>query len=579
MSHTLPEAEIIKRESNYLRGTIAEGLGDLATGAIADSDNKLTKFHGTYQQDDRDLRDERRRQRLEPLHMFMVRLRLPGGVLSPDQWLGLDQIADDCANHTLRLTTRQTFQFHGVFKHRMRPLMQAISALGLDTRGACGDVNRNVVSNVNPHQSQVHADIHRYSVAISERLKWRSNAYAEIWLGEERVEARGEDQPGQAEKADEKEEEPFYGHFYLPRKFKIALAVPPENDADVLSNDIALIAIVEDGELKGFNVGVGGGMGMTYGNEATHPRLADVAGYVPADQVVDACEAIAAVQRDHGCRTERTHARFKYTIADHGVAWFLERFADYHGAPMEAVRDYVFTHNGDRFGWVEGENGNQHLTLAIQSGRIADFDDGYRLRTALREIARVHSGEFRITCNQNLIIANVAPEQKAEIQTLVDHYGLDDGSRSTPLARNAMSCVAFPTCALAMAESERYLPSLTAKLDALMDTHGLADTPINVRVTGCPNGCARPYLAEIGLTGKALGKYNLFLGGDARGERMNRLYRENIDEATILELIDPMLERFAAERNDGEGFGDFLIRVELVDAGRDPEVFHRAYAV
>lgn len=573
MSNKLPDAEIIKRESNYLRGTIAEGLDDLATGAISDDDNKLTKFHGTYLQDDRDVRDERRRQRLEPLHMFMVRLRLPGGVLTPAQWLGMDDIAGDCANHTLKLTTRQTFQFHGVFKHKMRPLMRAIDALGLDTKGACGDVNRNVVSNVNPHESQVHADIHRYSVDISERLKWRSRAYAEIWLGEDRVEARGEDEPGK-----EEEEEPFYSYYYMPRKFKIALAVPPENDADVLSNDIALIAIVEDGKLVGFNVGVGGGMGMTYGNEATHPRLADVAGYVPADQVVDACEAIAAIQRDHGCRTERTHARFKYTMADHGVEWFLERFAEYHGTPMAPVRDYVFTHSGDRFGWVEGENGNQHLTLSIRSGRVLDTDE-LALRTALRDIAKIHTGDFRITCNQNLIIANVTPEKKAEIQTLVDHYGLEDGSGISPLARNSMSCVAFPTCALAMAESERYLPSLTDKLDALMDKAGLADTPINVRVTGCPNGCARPYLAEIGLTGKALGKYNLFLGGDERGERMNRLYRENIDEATILELLEPMLERFAAERNDGEGFGDFLIRGDIVDAERPPEVFHKAYAV
>jgi sulfite reductase (NADPH) hemoprotein beta-component len=569
MSNNLPDAEIIKRESNYLRGTIIEGLNDLATGSISDDDNKLTKFHGTYLQDDRDQRDERRRQRLEPLHMFMVRLRLPGGVLTPEQWLGLDQIADDCANHTLRLTTRQTFQFHGVFKHKMRPLMQAVNALELDTKGACGDVNRNVVSNVNPHESQVQADIHRYSLDISERLKWRSNAYAEIWLGEERVEALGEDA----------EEEPFYSYYYLPRKFKIALAVPPENDADVLANDIALIAIVEDGALVGFNIAVGGGMGMTYGNEATYPRLAEVAGYVPADQVVDACEAIAAIQRDHGCRTERTHARFKYTMADHGMEWFLERFAEYHDAPMEAARDYVFTHNGDRFGWVEGENGNRHLTLSIQSGRIADFDDGYQLRTALHDIAQVHTGEFRVTCNQNLIIANVTPVKQPEIQTLVDHYGLDDGSQSSPLKRNAMSCVAFPTCALAMAESERYLPALTDQLDALMDKTGLADTSINVRVTGCPNGCARPYLAEIGLTGKALGKYNLYLGGDERGERMNRLYRENIDEATILGLLEPMLARYAAERDDGESFGDFLVRSGIVDAARGPEVFHKAYAV
>ncbi|MBS3667844.1 assimilatory sulfite reductase (NADPH) hemoprotein subunit [Vreelandella boliviensis] len=566
MTDKLPDAEIIKRESNNLRGTIAEGLDDRATGAVSEDDTKLTKFHGAYLQDDRDLRDERRRQKLEPLYMFMVRLRLPGGVLTPEQWLGLDTISDDCANHTLRLTTRQTFQFHGVFKHRMRTFMRRINALGLDTKGACGDVNRNVIANVNPHQSGLHAQIYRLSTQISERLMWRSSAYAEIWLGEERVHHLGGD-----------EEEPFYNHYYLPRKFKVALAIPPENDCDVLANDIGLIAIIEDGQLAGFNVAVGGGMGMTYGNTATYPRLAEIAGFVPAERIVDACEAIAAIQRDHGCRTERSHARFKYTLDDHGMAWFLERFAEYHGSPMEPAREYHFTHNGDRFGWQEGENGKRHLTLMIQSGRIADFE-GYSLRTALREIANMHTGEFRVTCNQNLIIANVTPEQQDRIQAVVEQYGLDDGSRSTPLGRNAMSCVAFPTCALAMAESERYLPSLVSELDALMARHDLSETPINVRVTGCPNGCARPFLAEIGLTGKAIGKYNLYLGGDERGQRMNRLYLENIDTATIIDHLDPMLERYVAERKAAEGFGDFLVRVGIVDGERTPEVFHKAYS-
>lgn len=567
MSDQFPDAEIIKRESDYLRGTIAEGLDDPVTGAISDDDTKLTKFHGAYLQDDRDLRDERRRQKLEPLYMFMVRLRLPGGVLTPQQWLGLDAIADECANHTLRLTTRQTFQFHGVFKHRMRSFMQRVNALGLDTKGACGDNNRNVIANVNPHLSALHERIYRLSTEISERLMWRSGAYAEIWLGEKRVHHLGGDG----------EEEPFYRHYYLPRKFKIALAIPPENDCDVLANDIGLIAIVEAGKLAGFNVAVGGGMGLTYGNAATYPRLAELAGFVPAERIVDACEAIAAIQRDHGCRTDRSHARFKYTLDDHGMAWFRERFADYHGTPMEAAREYRFIHNGDRFGWVEGENGNRHLTLMIQSGRIADFD-GYPLRTALREIAKVHHGEFRVTCNQNLMIANVTPVQQDRIQALVHEYGLDDGSRSTPLGRNAMSCVAFPTCGLAMAESERYLPGLVSKLDAMMNKHGLSDTPINVRVTGCPNGCARPFLAEIGLTGKAIGKYNLYLGGDERGQRMNRLYRENIDTITILETLDPMLERFARERQADEGFGDFLVRADIIDAERGPKVFHTAYS-
>nr|WP_298249769.1 assimilatory sulfite reductase (NADPH) hemoprotein subunit [uncultured Halomonas sp.] len=567
MTDKFPDAEIIKRQSDYLRGTVAEGLDDLATGAISDDDTKLTKFHGTYLQDDRDLRDERRRQKLEPLYMFMVRLRLPGGVLTPQQWLGLDAIADECANHTLRLTTRQTFQFHGVFKPRMRTFMQRVNALGLDTKGACGDDNRNVIANVNPHHSDLHAEIHRLSTEISERLMWRSGAYAEIWLGEERVHSLGGDE----------KEEPFYRHYYLPRKFKIALAIPPENDCDVLANDIGLIAIVEDGRLAGFNVAVGGGMGLTYGNAATYPRLAEEAGFVPAEQIVDACVAIAAIQRDHGCRTDRSHARFKYTLDDHGMDWFLERFAEYHGTPMAAAREYRFSHNGDRFGWVEGENGNRHLTLMIQSGRIADTEN-YRLRTALREIAELHSGEFRVTCNQNLMIANVTPEQQARIQAIIDRHGLDDGSHSTPLARNAMSCVAFPTCGLAMAESERYLPGLVEALDALMAGHGLAETPINVRVTGCPNGCARPYLAEIGLSGKAIDKYNLYLGGDERGQRMNRLYRENIDTATILAILDPLLGRYAAEREAGEGFGDFLVRAGIVDAERPPEVFHIAYS-
>ena len=563
MADKLPEGEIIKRESRYLRGTIAESLADEATGAIAEADTKLTKFHGSYQQDDRDVRDERRKQKLEPLYMHMVRLRLPGGVLTPTQWLGLDEVADECANHTLRLTTRQTFQFHGVFKHRMRTLMQRVNALGIDSKGACGDVNRNVVSNVNPHESQLHAEIHRLSDEISERLMWRSGAYAEIWLGEECVHRVGE------------EEEPFYSYYYLPRKFKIALAVPPENDADVFANDIGLIAIVEGGELRGFNIAVGGGMGTTYGEPETYPRLGEVAGFVPADQAADACVAITAIQRDHGCRTNRSHARFKYTMDDYGMDWLLEKFREYHGQPMEEARPYEFDHNGDRFGWVEGENGNSHLTLHIDSGRIADWD-GYPLRTGLREIAKVHTGEFRITCNQNLVIANVTPEQQDRIQSLVDQYGLRDGTRSTPLARNAMSCVAFPTCALAMAESERYLPELVGKLDEMLAKHGLSEQAINVRVTGCPNGCARPYLGEIGLTGKALGKYNLYLGADHKGERMNRLYRENIDEETILGILDPMLERYAKERESGEYFGDFLVRAGIVESERSPAMFHEA---
>ncbi|WP_247870000.1 NADPH-dependent assimilatory sulfite reductase hemoprotein subunit [Methylophaga sp. SB9B] len=346
MNTKLPEAEQLKLDSRYLRGTIAEGLDDVVTGAISEDDNKLTKFHGSYMQDHRDLRDERRRQKLEPLYSFMVRLRIAGGVVTPQQWLGLDAIADDCSNGTLRITTRQTFQYHEVLKKDLRSLMQQVNALGLDTKGACGDVNRNVVTNVNPHQSSVHAEVHKISQAISDHLCWQSGAYAEIWLGEQCVY-----QPG-------KSEEPFYGDRYLPRKFKIGIAIPPENDSDVLANDIALIAIIENDELVGFNVAVGGGMGMTYGETATFPRLATMAGFVPKDQIVKACETIAAIQRDFGDRSVRAHARFKYTIDDHGIDWFNEKFTEYQGEAMTVARPFELVRNGDRFGWIQGEDGN-----------------------------------------------------------------------------------------------------------------------------------------------------------------------------------------------------------------------------
>ncbi|KRW80699.1 NADPH-dependent assimilatory sulfite reductase hemoprotein subunit [Marinobacter sp. P4B1] len=564
MSEKLPEAEIIKRESDYLRGTILEGLQDRATGALPEDDTKLTKFHGSYQQDDRDLRDERRRQKLEPLYQFMVRLRLPGGVLSSQQWLGLDRIADECANSTLRLTTRQTFQFHGVFKEKMQTFMRMVNELGLDTRGACGDVNRNVISNVNPQLSHLHREIHELSLAISDRLRWRSGAYGEVWLGEERVAALGE------------EEEPFYGYKYLPRKFKIALAIPPENDCDVFANDIGLIAIVEDNRIQGFNLVVGGGMGLTYGDPATYPRLATMAGYVPKDQIVDACQAICAIQRDFGDRTNRAHARFKYTIDDHGMDWFREKFQEYHGQAFEKPRSFSLSSNGDRFGWVEGEDGLQHLTLLIPTGRVADTEEGGQIRTALRKIAELHSGNFRITCNQNLVIAGVSAEQRPAIDALVEEYGLDAGNRSTPLRQHSMACVAFPTCGLAMAESERFLPGFIDQIERLMADEGLEPDAINIRVTGCPNGCARPYLGEIALTGKAIGKYNLYLGADFAGQRMNRLYRENIDVDTVLAELRPLFRVYREQRQAGEHFGDFLVRTGVVEAERTPAMLHEA---
>ena len=557
----LPEPEQIKRESRYLRGTLRESVADRATGALHDDDTHLSKFHGLYQQDDRDLRNERRLQKLEPHYQFMLRLRLPGGVLSPEQWLGLDEIADRYADGSLRLTTRQTFQFHRVFKENLPALIQALDKLGLDSRGACGDVNRNVISSVNPHLSHSHRQVYDDAVRISEQLKWRSAAYEETWLD-------------QAPKQSEENEEPFYSHLYLPRKFKVALTLAPHNDCDVLANDVGLIGIEEHGKLVGYNIAVGGGLGMTYGESGTYPRLASPVGFVPVERVVEACETIAAIQRDHGCRTDRAHARFKYTIDDYGLEWFAERFAEYSDAPLEPLRPYELTDTGDHFGWLEDEQGFHHLTLFIRSGRVRDFESP-QLRTALREIAQVHTGEFRVTCNQNLIIARVDKQTKDAIARIVDHYGLDDGTRQTPLVRDAISCVAFPTCGLAMAESERYLPELTEKLEALMTETGIAGEPIKLRISGCPNGCARPYMGEIGLTGKAPGRYNLYLGADTGGQRLNRLYRENIDEAEILANLKPLLERFANEREEKDGFGDFLYRSEILIPDEGPESFHQ----
>ena len=553
------EVEHIKLNSNYLRGTIQQGLDDEITGAIAADDTQLTKFHGFYQQDDRDLRDERRHQKLEPHYQFMVRMRLPGGVLSPEQWLKVDEVARTCGNGTLRLTTRQTFQFHGVLKKNLKPLMQGINSVGLDSRGGCGDDNRNVIANTNPDISALHTQVHEWAHAISRHLLWQSRAYDEIWLD--------------APPTDAPEDEPIYGKTYLPRKFKFGIAIPPQNDCDVFANDVGLIAIADGGELLGFNVAVGGGMGATYGEPETYPRLASVIGFCTPEQVVEVSEHIVKIQRDYGDRHNRAHARFKYTIDDRGLDWIKAELNERLGWALQAPRDYHFEDNGDRFGWLEGDNGRWHLTLFVENGRIADRDDAPAM-TGFRELANIHKGEFRVTCNQNVIVANVAPEDVDAIDAVVKQYGLRNGSGDSPLRRASMACVAFPTCALAMAESERYLPDLLTRLEDVMRDAGLENEAIVIRMTGCPNGCARPYLGEIGFTGKAPGKYNLYLGASFNGDRMNKLHRENIGEDEIMAELTPMIQRYAAEREDGEHFGDFVVRVGIVVPTHEGRRFH-----
>jgi sulfite reductase (NADPH) hemoprotein beta-component len=547
----LSEVEHIKAKSRLLRGTMSESLEDPVTGAIAPTDTSLIKFHGSYQQDDRDLREERRQQKLEPDYSFMVRTRLPGGVCTPRQWLALDELARKYANGTLRLTTRQAFQMHGIFKGNMKSTMAGINAALLDTLAACGDVNRNVMCNPNPVDSRVHEEVYRWAVRLSEHLLPKTRAYHEIWLDGEKV-AGGE-------------EEPIYGPTYLPRKFKAAVVVPPLNDVDVFSQDLGFIAILEEGRLTGFNVAVGGGMGATHGDAATFPRLADVIGFITPEQLLAVAENVVKVQRDYGDRTSRKHARLKYTIEDRGIAWFVSELEQRLGFSLQPERPFQFEHNGDLFGWREGHDGRWHLTLRLESGRVADVP-GATMMTGLREIARIHQGDFRLTPNQNLIIAGVPAEAREQIDALVTAHGLGGFRRASPLRLNALACVALPTCGLAMAEAERYLPRVVGLLEERLAAHGLQDEKILLRITGCPNGCARPYLAEIALVGKAPGRYNLFLGGDVRGQRLNRLYRENIDEAGVLTALEPLFAAYARERRPGEGFGDFTVRAGHVSA-------------
>jgi sulfite reductase (NADPH) hemoprotein beta-component len=544
--------EGIKLGSRFLRGTLVESLADPLTGAIRDDDTALIKFHGSYQQDDRDLREERRRQKLEPAYSFMIRTRLPGGVCTPAQWLALDEIARRHANGTLRLTTRQAFQFHGVIKTDLKTTLQAINATLIDTIAACGDVNRNVLASANPVESRAHAVVYEWAKQLSEHFLPHTRAYHEIWLDGEKVAGTGE-------------VEPIYGPTYLPRKFKMAIAVPPINDVDIFANDLGFVAIVADGELQGFNLTVGGGLGTSHGDALTYPRLADVVGFVRPGQLLAVAEAVMTTQRDFGDRGTRKHARLKYTIDDRGLDWFVQEITRRQGFELEPPRPFEFTSSGDRFGWTRGYDGRCHLTLRIEAGRIADDEHGPRL-TGLREIAKVHRGDFRLTPNQNLVIANVDESARTFIDALVVRYRLDRYARATLVARDALACVALPTCALAMAEAERYLPRLTQLVDGRLAAHGLAGEPLTLRITGCPNGCARPYLAEVALIGKAPGRYNLYFGGDGRGQRLNALHLENIDETAIVAALDRAFARYSTERQPAERFGDFAWRTGLVGA-------------
>lgn len=539
--------EGIKTASQHLRGNLKAEFADLSTPVVSADSEQLIKFHGTYQQDDRDQRIPLKRAGKDKAYSFMLRVRLPGGKATSEQWLTLDRLATELCSPSLRLTTRQTFQFHGVLKGNMKPLIQGMHKVLLDSIAACGDVNRNVMAPVNPEQSPVLEQVYQDAKGWSDYSLPKTRAYHEIWLDEELV-AGGEP-----------EVETMYGATYLPRKFKTGFAVPPSNDVDVYSQDLGFIAVIENGVLAGYDVTVGGGLGMSHGNAETFPRLADTLGFITRDLVNKIGDAVLTTQRDHGDRTNRKHARLKYTIADRGIEWFKAEVEKRSGVTFGPARAAAFTTIQDQHGWHKNADGTWFYGLHILSGRIVDRD-GWPMKTALREIAAIHTGDFRLTPSQNVTISGVTEAQKPAIEAILAKHGLDKENARSGLRLNALSCVALPTCGLALAESERALPGLIEKFEAVLDEAGLREDAISVRVTGCPNGCARPYLAEIGFVGKAPNKYALYLGAAYEGTRLNRLVSPSITFDDAVTLLAPVIKRYAKERKAGERFGDFCER-------------------
>ncbi|GAA0509433.1 assimilatory sulfite reductase (NADPH) hemoprotein subunit [Tatumella terrea] len=550
----LTDAERLKKESHFLRGTITDDLSDGLTGGFRGDNFLLIRFHGMYQQDDRDIRASRAAQKLEPRHAMMLRCRLPGGIITPQQWLAIDRFATDKTIYgSIRLTNRQTFQFHGILKKNVKPAHQMLHEAGLDALATANDVNRNVLCTSNPVESELHQEAYEWAKRLSEHLLPRTRAYAEIWWDQEKVATT--------------DEEPILGETYLPRKFKTTVVIPPNNDVDLHANDMNFVAVAENGKLAGFNLLLGGGLSIDHGNKATYARTATEIGFLPLDKTLDVATAVVTTQRDWGNRTDRKNAKTKYTLERVGVDVFKAEVEKRAGIRFEPVRPYEFTTRGDRFGWIKGIDNQWHLTLFIENGRLLDYP-GRSLKTGIAEIAKIHQGDFRLTANQNLIVAGVAESQKQIIEDLAREHGLME---SVSVQReNSMACVAFPTCPLAMAEAERFLPAFVDEVETILSRHGVGDEHIVLRVTGCPNGCGRALLAEIGLVGKAPGRYNLHLGGNRIGTRIPRMYRENINQQEILSVLDELIGRWATERQADEGFGDYVIRAGIIRPVLDP---------
>ncbi len=547
--------EVIKAAIPTLAGNIAATVASGVDQFSAD-DQQFIKFHGIYQQDDRDLRKTTKK------FIMMVRGRIPGGIMTPSQWITFDELASNFGNNTLRITTRQSIQFHGVVMAGLGALIKKINDSLLSTLAACGDVNRNVMASPAPVQNEARAtmitDVHRVVEALAPKTK----AYHSIWLNGVQLNL---DDP-----ANKDFEDPLYGKTYLPRNFKTAFVLPPTNDMDVFTNDLGYIGIVENGCLAGYNVAVGGGMGRSHGNTMTYPRLADVLGFVRPEHVVDVAKAVLTVHRDFGDRTDRKHARLKYVVQEKGVDWIRAEVERRAGIQFESARPFNFTTTADRYGWEQALDGRWFLTVFVETGRVKDVE-GRRLKSALRQVAdQFGQIEFRLTANQNVIIANASTAERDAVTAVLAGHGVRVEKQASILHGAAMACPALPTCGLALAESERMLPGLIDRVEKLCQETGLAGEEIVIRSTGCPNGCARPYVAEMGFVGKAPGRYQLWLGGNAAGTRLNRLFKDVVKEAELEAELRPILSRFAAERQDGERFGDWCDRVLLKETVATP---------
>ncbi len=535
--------EGLKSNSTALGGTIAPSLDDANAEFFTQDDYEFLKFHGCYQQDDRDLRKTGKK------YIMMVRGRIPGGVMTPAQWIAFDELATKHGNDTLRITTRQSIQFHGILKSNLRTVIKGINESLLSTLAACGDVNRNVMAAPTPVQTAARAEMMQDVSRVVDALAPKTKAYHSIWIDGV---ALNLDDPANKEFVD-----PLYGKTYLPRKFKTAFVMPPVNDMDVFTNCVGFIAIVENGRLLGYNVVAGGGMGRSHGNEATYPRLADVLGYLPKEHVVAVARAVLTIHRDFGDRTDRKHARLKYVVAERGVEWTRAEVEKRAGVKLENARPFKFETTGDIYGWHKAIDGTWFLTLFVETGRVKDLQ-----KVALRGVAeKFPNVEFRLTANQNIILANATEADKTGITALLATHDVLTENQASVLHSAAMACPALPTCGLALAESERMLPGLVDRIERLCVETGLAGEEIIIRSTGCPNGCARPYMAEIAFVGKAPGRYQLWLGGNTAGTRLNRVWKDVVKDPDIEAELRPLLARYSSERHRGERFGDWAARV------------------